>query len=190
MSVRTKFFLSVVSAALSVAGVSASPALAQAAAAASFAPGAQIKDTQGGDVGTIARVDGDHVIVKTDRHEVRLPQTSFTAHQGHFLMAMTRDQLNAEVDKALAAANAKLVVGATVNGSAGSPVGTIDAIDAQFVTLKLTSGSLVRLPRSGIAAGPNGGVIGMTAEQLQAQVGAAAEAPAAEAEAEGEGATE
>jgi preprotein translocase subunit YajC len=184
MSVRNKLFLSAVSAALAVAGVSAAPALAQAAKA-SFAAGAQVKDTQGGDVGTITRVDGDHVIVKTDKHEVRLPQASFTAHEGHFLMAMTRDQLNAEVDKALAAANAKLVTGATVLGSAGSPVGTINAIDDQFVTIKLTSGALVRLPRSGIAAGPNGPVIGMTGEQLQAQVGPAG-APAAE----GEGASE
>ncbi len=179
MSVRNKLFLSAVSAAIAVAGVSAAPALAQAAKA-SFAAGAQVKDTQGGEVGTIVRVDGDHVILKTDRHEVRLPQASFTAVENHFLMAMTRDQLNAEVDKALAAANAKLVAGATVTGSGGSTVGTISEIDDQFVTIKMTSGSLVRLPRSGIAAGPNGGVIGMSAEQLQAQVGAAAEAPAAE----------
>jgi preprotein translocase subunit YajC len=158
------------------------PAFAQAAQPAqAIAAGAQVKDTSGGDVGTVTRVDGQFVVLKTDRHEVRLPVSSFTPHQGHFIMAMTRDQLNAEVDKTKAAASAKLVAGATITGSQGGNVGTIDAIDDQFVTVKLTSGKLVRLPRNAIGAGPNGGVIGMTVAELEA---AAAQASGAEAGAE------
>ncbi len=47
--------------------------------------------------------------------------------------------------------------------------------------MKLTSGKLVRLPRAAIAPGPNGGVIGMTAAELEAaaaQASAGAEAGA------------
>jgi len=181
MKVRSKLFLSTLSLALAASGAAMQPAFAQAAQA-SIAAGAQVKDPQGGDVGTVTTVDGQFVILKTDKHEVRLPVASFTAHQGHFIMAMTRDQLNAEVDKTKAAASAKLVAGAAVSGSQGGNVGTIDAIDDQYVTVKLTSGKLVRLPRAAIAPGPTGGVIGMTVAELEA---AAAQATAgAEAGAE------
>ena len=42
------------------------------------------------------------------------------------------------------------------------------------MTLKLQSGALVRLPRNAVAAGNGEVVIGMTAEELQAQVAAPA----------------
>ena len=160
------------------------PAAAQTApAAAGFTAGAKVTDTAGGEVGTITRVDGDYVILKTDKHEVRLPKASFTAHNGGFIMAMTRDQVNAAVEQSLASAAEKIVVGATVSGAQGAPVGTIDALDDQYATLKLTSGKLVRLPRSGLAPGPNGAVIGMTVAELEAAAGAAATTDAGATEA-------
>lgn len=151
------------------------PALAQTgpAAGASFSAGAKVSDTAGGEVGTIARDDGNFVILKTDKHEVRLPKTSFTAHNGGFIMAMTQAQVNAAVEKSLAEADQKIAPGASVSGSQGAAVGTIDAVDAEFVTLKLSSGKLVKLPRSGVAPGPNGAVIGMTAAELEAAAGGA-----------------
>jgi preprotein translocase subunit YajC len=155
------------------------PAAQQAPAQAGVAVGAKVSDANGGEVGSISRVDGQFVVVKTDKHEVRLPVTSFTAHNGGFLFGMTRDQLNAEVEKTLAAANAKIVAGASVTGSQGGNVGTIEAIDDQFVTVKLVSGKKVRLPRTAVAPGPNGAVIGMTVAELEAAAGAAA--PKAEA---------
>ena len=137
-------------------------------AAAAITAGAVVKDTKGGEVGTIVRVEGAQLVLKTDKHEVPLPVSSFTATAEGALFAMTRDQLNAEVDKAIAAANAQIVVGATVKGSAGATVGTIEAVDAEFVTLKLTSGTSIRLPRNAVAGGPNGPVTGLTAEQIEA----------------------
>ena len=137
-------------------------------AAAAVTAGAVVKDTSGGEVGTIVKVEGDQLVLKTDRHEVNLPVSSFTATADGALFAMTRDQLNAEVDKAEAAAAAQIVAGASVKGAAGVTVGTIEAVDAQFVTLKLTSGKSIRLPRSAIGGGPNGPVIGLTAEQIEA----------------------
>jgi preprotein translocase subunit YajC len=137
-------------------------------AAAAVTAGATVKDTAGGEVGTIVRVEGDQLILKTDKHEVRLPVASFTATDSGALFAMTRDQLNAEVDKALAAANAQIVAGATVKGADGAALGTIEAVDSQFVTLKLASGTSVRLPRAAVTGGADGPVTSLTAEQLEA----------------------
>ncbi len=173
MSVRNFLLASAFS--FAIAAAAASPTAAQQPAPqAAMAVGAKVSDAQGGDVGTIAKVDGQFVIVKTDKHEVRLPVTSFTAHNGGFLFGLTRDQLNAEVEKTLAAASAKIVAGSTVTGSQGGNVGTIEAIDDQYVTVKLTSGKLVRLPRAAIAPGANGPAIGMTVAELEAAAAGAA----------------
>lgn len=178
MIFNDKLFLRLLSFGLAASAAAATPAFAQATA--SFAAGARVSDTAGGEVGTIAREDGDYVILKTDKHEVRLPKTSFTAHQGGFIMAMTRDQVNAAVEQSLAQADATIVAGATVSGSQGGTVGTIDAVDGDLVTLKLASGTLVRLPRAALAPAPSGAVIAMTVAELEA----AAQAAAAPAEAQ------
>ncbi len=170
MTLRNKLFLTMLPIALMAA-----PAAAQSAG--TFSAGAKVSDTQGGEVGTITSVDAEFVIVRTDRHEVRLPKASFTAHNGGFIMAMTRDQLNAEVDKARAQALASLAAGASVAGADGASVGTVDAIDSDFVTVKLTSGKLVRLPRSAVSANANGAVVGMSVAELEAAAASAAEAP-------------
>lgn len=162
--------------ALSAAAVSA-PAFSQAPAG--ISAGMTVKDTSGGTVGTVARVDSGFVIVKTDKHEVRLPANSFTPHEGALLFGMTQAQLNAEVEKSLAAAAAKIAPGAAVTGTAGAAVGTIAAVDDQTVTIKLASGNLVRVPRTGVAPGPNGVVVGATAADLEAAAKPAAPAPAA-----------
>ncbi|HEU0044782.1 hypothetical protein [Sphingomonas sp.] len=60
-------------------------------------------------------------------------------------------------------------VGATVYGSAGTPVGTIKAMDPQFITLTTTRGE-VRLPAAGVGPGLKGPVIGLTAEQLDSAI--------------------
>lgn len=181
MLVRKKLILSALPIVLAASAAGMQPALAQdPGAQAAIAAGAKVTDSKGGEVGTIAKVDGQFVIVKTDRHEVRLPVTSFTPHNGGLLFGMTRDELNAEVDRTLAAANAKIVAGATVNGSQGGMVGTIDSIDDEFVTVKLASGTKVRLPRSALAPGLNGAVIGMTVAQLEAAAAAAGGEPQAE----------
>jgi preprotein translocase subunit YajC len=144
--------------------------LAPVAAQAAITAGMAVKDTSGGDVGTVTSVNDGIVVVKTDRHEVGLPASSFTPSEGQLLFAMTQAQLNAEVDKANAAAQAQITVGASVRGSAGAVVGTIDAIEDEFITLKLTSGELVKLPKQGVGSSPDGPVIGMTADELKAAV--------------------
>ena len=71
MNVRNKLILI----GLATTAVAFQPAAAQTApAAAGFTAGAKVSDTAGAEVGTITNVDGDYVILKTDKHEVRLPK--------------------------------------------------------------------------------------------------------------------
>ena len=156
-----RLFVAFASASLALA----SPAFAQADA---FAVGTQVTDAQGGPVGTVTAVNGDVVTVKTDKLEANLPKASFAPHEGKLLIGNTQAELNALIEKEKAAADAALVVGAPVKDSAGAAAGTIEAIDAEFVTLKLASGKSVRLPRNGIAGSPNGAVVGAKLADLEA----------------------
>lgn len=158
--------------AAALAGSASLPASAVAVQASSAAvtPGMPVVDTQGGAVGTVSAVKDDLVTVKTDRHEVALPRSSFTVDGGKLLFAMTQAQLNAETDKALEEARKSLVKGATVKGAGGKVVGTLESIDEEWATIKLEDGQLVRIPRSGIAGRADGAVIGATVEELKAQV--------------------
>lgn len=155
------------------------PALAAAqepatppAATATIAVGMPVVDAQGGAVGTVTAVAADSVTVKTDKHSAVLPKTGLSVSAGKALIGLTQAQLNAQIEQAQAAApKAELKVGANVKGTGGTSVGTIDAIAADSVTIKLASGVTIAIPRSGIAAeADGGGVIGLTAAQLEEQV--------------------
>ena len=143
------------------------------ATAAAPAAGMAVKDAAGAAVGTVTSVSDGFVVVKTDKHEVKLPAASFTPANGALLYGMTQAQLNADIEQQIAAAQAQFKTGATVRGSGGEDVGTITALDADSVTLKLVSGKSVRVPRNGIAPAENGLAIGMTAAQLDAAAGPA-----------------
>ena len=147
------------------------PAIAQAPAA--ITPGMQVTDAKGGAVGTVTAVNGDAITIKTDRLEANLDKSSFTPSEGKLLVGMTQAELNATIEKDQAAAEASLAVGSPVKGSAGAQIGTIEAIDAEFVTIKLTSGKSVRLPRTGIRGAASGAVIGLSQAELDAAAGAA-----------------
>lgn len=168
-------------AALAAAPLTLAPAFA--ATQAEVSPGMQVVDPAGGAVGTVIGIKGGNLILKTDKHEVQLPLTSFTASEGKLLFGMTAAQLNAEVDKQMAAASAAVTVGAQVYGSDGTLAGQIEAIDTEYVTIKLTSGQTVRIPRAGVAGSDKGAVLGLTTAQLNAlasQAGATQETPAPE----------
>lgn len=172
----------VFAAALAAAPAALAPGFA--ATAAEVRPGMAVVDPSGGTVGTVTAVKGDNLVLKTDKHELHVPLASFTAHEGKLMFGMTAAQLNAEADKQMAAAAAAVTVGADVYGSDGTLAGQIEAIDADLVTIKLTGGETVRVPRSGIAGGAKGATLGVTTAQLNAlasQAGgsgdAAAEAP-------------
>lgn len=165
--------------ALAAASLSAvaGPAFAQSggsAVSSPVTPGMQVVDTSGGPVGTVFAVTDDNLTIKTDRHEAVIGKDSVTPHNGKLLFGMTRAELNAAIDRDIAAADAALVPGAIVKGTGGAPVGTLHALDMEFATIKLDSGNSVRIPRSGIRGTAGGeAVIGLTADQLEAQVSGA-----------------
>ena len=133
-----RLFVALASAAL----FAASPAFAQADG---FTVGAQVLDTSSNPVGTISAVSGDVVTVKTDKLNANLGKGSFAQQDGKLYIGMTQAELNVAVEKDQAAAEASLAVGSPVKDSAGAAAGTIEAIDADFVTLKLASGKSVRM---------------------------------------------
>lgn len=156
-----RLFVAFASAALALAA----PAHAQADA---FTVGAQVLDSSGNPVGTISAINGDVVTVKTDKVEAPLGKASFAQQDGKLYIGNTQAELNALVEQTNAAAAASLAVGAPVKDPAGAAAGTIEAIDAEFVTIKLASGKSVRLPRTGVAGSANGAVVGAALADLEA----------------------
>lgn len=155
----------------------ASPAAAQAQAAINV--GMQITDAAGGAVGTVSGIKGDNILVKTDKHEVLLPKSSFTAGGGKLLFGMTQAQLDAEIEKTASAASAAIVAGAAVKSVDGAPVGTIDSIADGKVTIALSAGQKIQVEQAGVRGNADGSVtVGLTSAQLQAQVQAQPAAPA------------
>lgn len=151
------------------------PALAQPTPAALHV-GATVTDTAGGTVGTITAVNGATVTLRTDKHEVPIPVGSFAVSGTQVVFGMTRDQLNAAVEQAMAASQAAFAVGAQVHDRDGVLVGTVAALDADVVTVQMDT-QRVRLPRSALAGSANGLVTGATIAELRAAT--AAPAPAA-----------
>ncbi len=160
------------------AATESAPAAGAAAPAATLSAGATVLDTSGGTVGTIDSLDGDYAVLATTKNKVRLPKTSFAMGPNGPVIAMTAAQIDAAAAQAApqqAAATAKPTVaqGAQVADMQGGAVGTVAAVEGQFATVQLTSGTKVRLPVSAFAAGDNGGLkIAMTAQQLGAAAGA------------------
>lgn len=151
-----------------VVALGASPGMSTSyAPAAAISPGTQVVDVAGNPVGTVQSVRGGELIVKTDRHEVRLPARSFTPDKGKLVFGMTRDALNRATDAMLAKA---LLPGAAVHGKNGALIGQIEAIDGQFVTIELQSGETIRLPRQAVGPGRNGAVLGITTAELEQMV--------------------
>lgn len=143
------------------------PALAQAAPAA----GMQVTDPSGGVVGSVKSIQGDNVLVQTDKHEALLPKSSFTVNNGKLLFGMTQAQLDAELEKAMAAAQASIAPGATVKGLNGAELGKIDSVTDNAVLIALPSGKKVQIAKNGVRGNADGTVTaGVTAEQLDAQV--------------------
>jgi hypothetical protein len=148
---------------------------AASAGAQTIQVGASVKDPQGGEVGTVESVDGQYVVLRTDRHSARLPVSSFTPTEEAVLFGLTRDQLNSQLDQAIAQAQQAIQVGAMVHDSNGVPIGAIETADAETVTVKLGE-QPIRLPRASVAPGQNGLRIGATLADLQAQIAAASPA--------------
>lgn len=151
------------------------PAAVIAPLATTFGVGMAVVDTQGGAVGTITAVGADTVTVKTAKHQAALPKTSLTISEGKALFGLSQADLDASIERTLAAApGAGLKVGAAVKGKDGGSVGTVDLVAADNVTIRLSDGQKISIPRSGIGVDADGsGLIGLTSSELMAQIKAA-----------------
>ncbi|MHA6723030.1 hypothetical protein [Sphingomonas sp. RS2018] len=135
-------------------------------------------DTAGGAVGTIEAINGGVAVINTGTAKIGYPLTSMTPGPNGPIVAVTKAQLEAnhaeQSAKTQAELKAKLVAGTPVKSLNGSAqLGTIKAVDAEFVTLTSAKGD-VRLPVTGFSTDAQGGVIvGLTADQFNAAMGGA-----------------
>jgi len=158
-----------------ILGTFAALGIALAAPAAAQSVGMQVVDTAGAPVGTVTTIQGDNLQVKTDKHEVLVPKASFTLDEGKLLFGLTQAQFNAKIEESTAASAKAIAAGATVNGTAGSAVGKIEAVEGANVTVSLTSGKRIQLPATALRGNADGTVtIGYTAEQLDTLVNGSA----------------
>ena len=162
-------------------GAAAAPAAAAApSAAVAVTAGAAVTDAQGGAVGTIASVNGDVAVVDTGAVKASIPVKSFAKTDTGFAIGMTKAELEAAAKGASASQQqqflASLTPGTAVTDPNGGAVGTIEAVEGDLVIVA-TPNAKAKLPKSAIAQGPKGPVIGMTQAQLEAAAKASA-APA------------
>lgn len=144
-----------------------------AAQATGIVPGMQVADATGDAVGTVAAVQGENLLVKTDKHEVLLPKSSFTVDGSKLLFGMTQAELNSQIEQSLSASKAAIVAGAIVKGSGGTQIGTIEAVAPEGITIALSSGQKIQIGETALRGNADGSVtVGYTAEQLQALLGA------------------
>ena len=142
--------------------------------------GMQVVDTAGAPVGTITAIKGDNLLVKTAKHEILLPKSSFTAANGKLLFGMSQAQLDSQFEASVAASNAAVAPGSSVKGVGGATVGTIEAVADDKVTIALQSGAKLLLPKAGVRGNADGtATVGYTADQLEQLVKqSSAQAPA------------
>jgi preprotein translocase subunit YajC len=168
------------------AALAAAPMALNAAVAATPSevhPGMSVVDPSGGSVGLVTGVNGDTLILKTDKYELALPMASFTASEGKLLFGMTAAQLNAQAAEQAAANSAAIAAGAQVFGSDGSLAGTVEAVQDALVTIKLAGGQAVQLAKASVRGSDKGVVLGVTTAKINEM---AAEAAAPDAPSEGE----
>jgi hypothetical protein len=131
--------------------------------------GATVKDTNGGVVGTVTKLAGDNVVVDTGTHKVTIPIQSFADTPQGPLLALTKSQLDASVEQAEAAQKARLAnaiqPGATLRGSQGAVLGSIAALDGEFVMVQGEVGQ-ARIPKADLYLAADGLHFGMTAAQF------------------------
>lgn len=147
------------------------PATAPAPAAASVTAGANVVDTTGAPVGTIESVSGANAVLSTGTVKASIPVASFAKGANGLVIGITKADLEAKVQAATKPT--EITAGMAVSGPNGAAVGKVDAVNGDMITVA-TANSKAQLPKTAFAQGPNGLVIGMTADQLDAAAKAAA----------------
>lgn len=173
--------------ALALAGTSIllapSAGFAQAAASAPAGPvfsvGAVVYDPQGMEAGKISGVADNLVTIDTGAHKAALPKNAFSTSAKGLTVTVTKAQIDEQVSAAMAQAaaalDAALVPGAEVRGKAGTVVGNIKEVNGDQVVVDRPAGP-VSLAKNVFTTSPQGLMISVTAEQLDAAAKASAPA--------------
>lgn len=82
-------------------------ASASAEAAQAVTQGATVRDTAGGEVGTIKSVDAQFALVDTSKNQVRLPLSAFAAGPNGPVIGMTKAELDAAAEAAAPASGSQ-----------------------------------------------------------------------------------
>jgi hypothetical protein len=165
-----KFSTLAAAAALALAGVSA-PAFAQDG----VVVGAKIYGSDGAEIGTVERIDGDNVLVNTGSVSAAMPTSSFGTGENGPVIGWTKAELEAAVNAANAEAAAQLaaalVEGAEVYSTDNVLLGKVKTLQDDLVVVELASGP-VSLPKKQIALQAEKVTFLATAADVQAAVGA------------------
>lgn len=134
--------------------------------------GATIFGNDGNPVGTVEQVNDQVIVINTGKHKAPVPVTMvFEGETGPSVNA-TKDQVDAMMDRQVAAAaekrDAALVKGAAVVSINGNPAGTLSKVDltADVITLESPDGPIV-LKKEYFAINPSGQLMALvTREQI------------------------
>lgn len=181
-----------IAAALLGMSMASAPLLAQDAAdpvAAALVVGATVYGPQGAEVGKIESMPNGNVVVFTGNNRATLPASAFGKNEKGLVVSMTKAQLDAAVEAAVAKAKQQanqalataLVPDAEVRSSDGVLVGSVQKIEGNNVVVDLADGRAITLQRKHLTADDSGLKLVMTEAQFQDAVNAATAPPAAAA---------
>jgi hypothetical protein len=137
--------------------------------AATSAPSAAlvVRDPFNGIVGTIVAREQDFLILRTDRFLIKLPATAFTPTAEGYMIAMSRNEVNAAAHETIESIADLVSVGAEVRDRDGAAVGKVAAIDGDLVTLEVGRRN-VRIARGAFAFDGTGLAVPLTKAELNA----------------------
>lgn len=132
------------------------PAIAQDTAASGIAQsmslgaGTTIYGSDGAEIGTVARAEGDLVLINVDEHAIPIPANAITNGESGATINITKAELVAQFDQQMAAfeqqLDAALTAGAAVQTADGQALGTIQETSNEAVVVESAEGPLT-LPR-------------------------------------------
>lgn len=162
--------LVLMSASASAQDAATTAAPATAAATPEVAVGATVYDASGAEVGKVKSVAAPNFVIDTGKNTATLALTALGTGPKGPVLGLTRVELDAAAEKAAAdgaaALAAAIVVDASVHASDGTTVlGKIAEVSETDFILD-TGKTRVKLPKTSVAKGENGLMIGMTAQQF------------------------
>jgi hypothetical protein len=127
--------------------------------------GATIMGNDQAAVGTVVSNDGTNVVIDTGKHKVAVGTASFAENAGVWSVNITKTELDAQMDQAVAEAAAKLeaalVPGTAVVTADAKPLGAIDMIDGGNVVVKGENDFVVTLPKDMFAVNAEGALMAL-----------------------------